>query len=117
VSLLGTTGKTPESIQFVRSWLNNLVTAGADLSLYTLQMDKIDWREDTVGAPNLLTYDELALIAQLNNANQLKGYIVLKDTGAELTSQQLNNIKSWFGDTVFTKNSSGLVVDHKKNYV
>jgi hypothetical protein len=80
-------------------------------------MDKIDWREDTVGASNLLTYDELALIAQLNNANQLKGYIVLKDTGAELTSQQLNNIKSWFGDTVFTKNSSGLVVDHKKNYV
>ena len=26
-------------------------------------------------------------------------------------------IKSWFGDTVFTKNSSGLVVDHKRNYV
>jgi hypothetical protein len=39
------------------------------------------------------------------------------DTGVELTSAQLNNIKAWFGDTVFTKNSAGLVVDHKKNYV
>ena len=117
ISLLGTTGKTPESIEMVRSWLNNLVAEEADLSQYTLEMDKIDWREDTVGALNLLTYEELALIAQLNNSRSLKGYIVLRDNGIELTSQQLNNIKSWFGDTVFTKNSSGLVVDHKKNYV
>lgn len=42
---------------------------------------------------------------------------MLKNTGSDLTSSQLNQIKSWFGDTVFTKNSSGLVVDHKREYV
>jgi len=42
---------------------------------------------------------------------------VLRDTGTDLTSTQLNEIKSWFGDTVFTKNSSGLVVDHKRQYI
>ena len=117
VSLLGSTGQTPESIEFVRSWINNIVAAEGDLSEYTIAMDKINWQDDTVGANNLFTYDELEYLSQMNGADQLKGYIVLKDTGAELTSQQLNNIKSWFGDTVFTKNSSGLVVDHKKNYI
>ena len=41
----------------------------------------------------------------------------MKDTGTDLTAQQLNNIKGWFGDAVFTKNSSGLVVDHKRQYI
>ena len=117
VSLLGTTGSSLSSIQFVRSWLANLVAANADLSQYNLIMDKINWSDATVGENNLLTYDELSLIAQLGNQTSLKGYLVLRDTGEELTSAQLNMIKSWFGDTVFTKNSSGLVVDHKRNYV
>jgi hypothetical protein len=80
-------------------------------------MDKINWSDATIGASNLLTYEELEQIAQLGNQTSLKGYLVLRDTGEELTSAQLNMIKSWFGDTVFTKNSSGLVVDHKRNYV
>lgn len=117
ISLLGTTGSTRESIGLVRSWINALVAADADLSQYTLKMDKINWTEDTVGANNLLTYQELSYIAQLGSESQLKGYLVLRDTGTELTSAQLNNIKSWFGDTVFTKNSAGLVVDHKREYV
>lgn len=117
VYLLGTTGSTRASIEFVRQWINGLVAAGVDLSQYSLSMDKINWSDATVGANNLLTYEELSYIAQLNGANNLKGYLVLRDTGTELTSAQLNNIKSWFGDTVFTKNSSGLVVDHKREYV
>ena len=118
VSLLGNTGSTVESIQFVKAWLAALDTAGADLSQYTLIMDKVNWSDATVGASNLLTFSELQQIAQMNNVgNTLKGYIVLKDTGSELTSQQLAQIKSWFGDTVFTKNSSGLVVDHKRDYI
>ena len=117
VSMLGTTGQTPESIQFIRSWIANIEAAGEQFNDYTITMDKIDWRDSTVGNENLLTYDELQKLSQFNGAASLKGYIVLKDTGVELTSQQLNNIKSWFGDTVFTKNSSGLVIDHKKNYV
>lgn len=117
VSLLGTTGSTRESIEFVRSWIKGLVDSGADLSMYSLSMDKINWSDATVGPNNLLTYEELSHIAKLRNSANLKGYLVLRDTGSELTSEQLNNIKAWFGDTVFTKNSSGLVVDHKREYV
>ena len=118
ISLLGNTGSTLESIQLVKDWLYALDAANADFSQYTLTMDKVNWSDATVGANNLLTFSELQKIAQLNNAGQnLKGYIVLKDTGSELTAQQLTQIKSWFGDTVFTKNSSGLVVDHKRNYI
>ena len=117
VSLLGTTGSTLSSILFVRNWLNALVTANVDLSQYNLIMDKINWSDTTVGDNNLLTYQELSYIAQLGNQTSLKGYLVLKNTGDDLTAAQLNMIKSWFGDTVFTKNSSGLVVDHKRNYV
>lgn len=117
VSFLGTTGSTLSSLLFVRQWLNVLVAEEADLSQYTLVMDKINWSDTTVGDNNLLTYDELSLIAQLSNQTSLKGYLVLRNTGDDLTAAQLNMIKSWFGDTVFTKNSSGLVVDHKRNYI
>lgn len=117
VSLLGTTGSTLSSLQFVRNWLNSLVSAGADLSQYTLVMDKINWSDSTVGSSNLLTYTELSYLAQLSAQSSLKGYLVLRDTGEELSTEQLNIIKSWFGDTVFTKNSSGLVVDHKRQYI
>ena len=117
VSLLGTTGSTLESLQFVRQWLNSLIAADADLSQYNLIMDKVNWSDTTVGENNLLTYTELSYIAQLGNQTSLKGYLVLKNTGEDLTANQLNQIKAWFGDTVFTKNSSGLVVDHKRNYI
>lgn len=118
VSLLGTTGSTQESILFVKNWINSLVNANANLSEYSLTMDKINWSESTVGAENLLSFEELEYISQLNNSKLLlKGYLVLKDTGSDLTSSQLNSIKGWFGDTVFTKNSSGLVVDHRRQYI
>ena len=117
VSLMGTTGSTLSSIQFVKSWLHKLVDSNADLSQYNLIMDKINWSDTTVGPNNLLTYTELSYIAQLGSQTSLKGYLVLKDTGEDLTAAQLNMIKGWFGDTVFTKNSSGLVVDHKRQYI
>ena len=117
LSLLGTTGSTLKSINLVRDWLTTLVNSNADLSQYTLTMDKINWSPVTVGEENLLTYEELGYIAQLRNSDQLKGYIVLRNTGADLTAEELTEIKSWFGDTVFTKNSSGLVVDHIRTYV
>ena len=118
VSFLGTTGSTLESITFVKDWLQALDNANADLGQYTLEMDKVNWSDATVGENNLITFEQLEQIAQLNGArNKLSGYIVLKDSGEELSSNQLTQIKSWFGDTVFTKNSSGLVIDHKRNYI
>lgn len=118
VSFLGSTGSTQESAIFVKNWLASIDAANGDYSQYFLEMDKVNWSETTVGASNLLTYEELGKLAQMRNANiSIKGYIVLKDTGTDLTSSQLNNIKSWFGDTVFTKNSSGLIIDHKREYI
>lgn len=118
VSFLGSTGSTQESALFVKEWIQSITAANGDFSQYYLEMDKVNWSEATVGASSLLTYEELSKIAQMRNASSvIKGYIVLKDTGTDLTAQQLNSIKSWFGDTVFTKNSAGLVVDHKREYV
>jgi len=87
VYLLGTTGSSLSSLLFVRSWLNNLVAENADLSQYNLIMDKINWSDTTVGSNNLLTYNELSLIANLGNQTSLKGYLVLKDTGVDLTAE------------------------------
>jgi hypothetical protein len=67
VSLLGTTGSTLKSIQFVKAWLASLQANNVDFSQYNLIMDKVNWSDTTVGSENLLTYDELALIAQLGN--------------------------------------------------
>lgn len=48
----------------------------------------------------------------------MRGYILLKnENDIELTTQQLTQIKTWFGDSVFDRNSSGLVVDHQKEYI
>ena len=87
VSFLGTTGSTLESITFVKDWLQALDNANADLGQYTLEMDKVNWSDATVGENNLITFEQLEQIAQLNGArNKLKGYIVLKDSGEELSS-------------------------------
>jgi len=71
---------------FVRNWLNALVAANVDLSQYNLIMDKINWSDATVGSANLLTYSELELLSQLGSQTSLKGYLVLRDTGVDLTS-------------------------------
>ena len=125
LKLLGTTCQNYNSLDLVRNWLKSIVATGDDLGDYTLEADKIYWTEDTVGQENLLTYEELALIAQLNVNNSeksikdsLKGYIVLRnENDTQLTANQLTQIKGWFGDTVFTKSSSGLIIDHKLEYV
>lgn len=128
--LNGTSCRNYNSISLVRQWLEAIVaTEGTEgLPNHTLEADNILWTPDTVGGnSNLLTYDELALIAQLNGDadpltgrknHKLKGYLVLKnEDGTQLTTEQLTNIRTWFGDTVFQKNSSGLVIDHMLDYV
>ena len=128
VHFLGSTGRTRESLLFVRNWIKSIVeTEGeAALSGYTLEMDDVFWSSEVVGNDNdLLTYDELALIQKMNGEDgpnkvrPIRGYIVLRyeGEGTELTAQQLTNIRNWFGDTVFTKGSAGLVVDYKHNYI
>lgn len=115
VHLLGTTGSTQESILFVKDWIANIQANDGDFSEYTLEMDNVRWTIETVGQPNLLTYEELSCIAQMTN--NLNGYVVLSNEGVSLSTEQLTSIINWFGEGVFTKNSSGLVVDHYRNYV
>lgn len=125
VHLLGTTGSTRESLLFVRNWIKSIVETEGEENLwkYTLDMNDVQWTVDTIGNQNdLLTYHELELISKMNGQPDsqgrktvpISGYVILKyeGEGTELTSQQLTNIRTWFGDTVFTKGSSGLVVDY-----
>lgn len=118
VILNGTSCQNFNSISFVKGWLASIAANGADLSNYTFKADKINWNIQTVGGnANLLTYDELAMLAQMGTVD-MKGYILLKnENDQELTTQQLTQIKTWFGDSVFDRNSSGLVVDHQKEYI
>ena len=130
VHFLGSTGRTRESLLFIRAWLKSIVeTEGTQaLSNYTLEMDDVFWSQDVIGNnEDLLTYDELELISQMNGlpdqqgnkVHPIRGYVILKYEGAgtELTSAQLTQIRTWFGDTVFTKGSAGLVVDYMHNYI
>lgn len=127
LKLMGTSCQDYNSINLVRNWLKSIVAEYGESALgdYTLEADKIYWTEASVGGQqNLLTYEELRLISQLNVnntttniADSIKGYIVLRnENNTELTTQQLTQIRNWFGDTVFTKSSSGLVVDHMFEY-
>ena len=133
VHFLGSTGRTRESILFVKEWLKSIVATRGEsaLSGYTLEMDDVFWSPEVVGSDSdLLTYDELRLISKMNGpeptpgsgitkTHPIRGYIMLQYEGAgtELTSQQLTEIHNWFGDSVFTKGSAGLVVDYKHDYI
>lgn len=130
LKLNGTSCNNQNSIQLVRSWLNAIIAAeGVEgLHNHTLEADKINWTAASVGGENnLLTYEELSWIAQLNGEedpvtgrknHNLKGYIVLRNEGnTHLTTEQLSQIRNWFGETVFMKSSSGLVIDHMLDYV
>ena len=111
VILNGTSCQNVNSISFVKSWIAAIDAANEDFSTYTFRADNINWGPSTVGDQNLLTYNELSKIAQMNGS--LSGYICLKNESEnQLTTQQLAQIKTWFGDSVFDRNSSGLIVDH-----
>lgn len=125
MTLLGTTCATENSKDLVLEWINTLVALGETIGDYSLKLSDIDWSSST--CDTLLTYDELALLAEFNDGDNastdssgeynLAGYIMIDNGDDELTSEQLTQIKAWFGDTVFTKNSAGLVIDHELTYI
>ena len=118
IILNGTSCQSVNSITLIKNWLKSIVASNEDLQNYTFKADKINWGLTTLGNnSNLLTYNELSMLAQMGTID-IKGYILLQnENDQELTSQQLTQIKSWFGNSVFDRNSSGLVVDHQKNYI
>ena len=117
--LLGSTGRTKESLILVRNWLKSIVADRGEsaLSEYTLEMDDVNWSPSVINNDeDLLTYDELRLISLTDH--HIRGYVMLqRQSGEDLTASQLTEIRTWFGDSVFTKGSSGLVVDYKHNYI
>ena len=121
ITMLGTTGGYENSKNLVMNWINTILANGDTISDKTLIIDRINWSPTT--CDTLLTYDDLSKLAQFNAGKNtaadstLRGYIVLNTNGVKLTAEQLTQIKAWFGDTVFNKNSAGLVIDHKMDYI
>ena len=119
--LNGTSCQNRNSIQLVRNWLRAIQAADGDFSNYTFRADNVNWSPATVGDAYLLTYEELSQLAQMQGS--MSGYICLRaekdenDHDVLLTTQQLTQMKEWFGDSVFDRNSSGLIIDHKTEYV
>lgn len=117
IILNGTSCQDNNSILLVKNWLKSIVAYNGDLQNYTFKADKINWGATTVDNNNLLTFNELSLIAQMGTVD-IKGYILLQnENNTSLTTQQLTQIKSWFGNSVFDRNSSGLIVDHNNSYI
>lgn len=125
ISLLGTTCNYENSKNLILDWIDCIELNGNSIGDYALKLSGINWTDAT--CTTLLTYDQLGKLAQFNHGanntpNQdgsynISGYVILDTNGVELTAQQLTQIKAWFGDTVFNKNSGGLVVDHKMDYI
>ena len=122
--LNGTTGHTAGSKELVMTWINGIIAElGANptdedvaeaLGDKILRMNDIKWDASTLGDGNLLTYEELALIAKIGTL-ELKGYIMLASGQAPLTSEQLTQLTQWFGNDIFTYSSSGLIIDYDLN--
>lgn len=97
-----------------------------ELRQCTLVMDQIKWDQESFGdGRSLMTYEQLSYIAEFNNGKNkvidgnespLSGYIMLDEGNGQLTAQQLAQIKVWFGNNAFTKNSPGVVIDQILNY-
>lgn len=121
VILTGSTCEHANSWALVKKWIQCIVAREGEAGLAdkTLILDGIHWTEENIGAANLPTYNDMRLLAMMNNGhnkvedNTYKGYIVLNSSGGELTSEQLTQLKAWFGDPIFSLKSSGLILDHK----
>lgn len=120
VELLGTTASNQNSLNFVLNWVKCIEARGLNIGDFQLKMDGVNWSNIT--CDKLISFDDLAKIAKFNNGKNgiqdgnMKGYIILNNT-QPLTMEQLTQIKSWFGDSCFNKNSAGLVIDHELDYV
>lgn len=119
--LNGTTGHSLNSKNLVLTWINGIIAQlGVNptdeqieeaLSSKTLRMNDIKWDSTTCNG-DLLTYEELSLIAKIGTLD-LKGYIILhSDPQSPLQSEQLTQLTQWFGNDIFTYSSSGLIVDY-----
>ena len=92
----------------------------------SLSVENIYWNNSQIPG---LSYEQLTWIAKFNNIdynetytthpnikNFSKGYVVLTDAET-LTSIQVSQLSTWFGEGVFVLNSNGLVIDQQREYV
>ena len=119
VTMTGSTCENPESKEFVLNWIDCITQESGESAIgsKTLIMNNINW----ASAP-YMTYEQLGKLAKFNGGHNsseygtMQGYIVLSSE-SQLTAEQLTQIKAWFGDSVFNKNSSGLVIDQMLDYI
>ncbi len=105
-----------------------------ELNKRTLIIDGIRWDQyDANSNPNgtcenCLTFRDLELISKFNGGNNnpdknatgqttFKGYIEISRYESELSVEQLTQLKEWFGESIFSLKSSGLVIDQALDYV
>jgi hypothetical protein len=90
-----------------------------------LSVENIYWDNNTIAG---LSYEQLTWISKFNGidytreynphpniANFARGYVVLTDV-TPMDGIQTAYLATWFGDSVFTLNSGGLVIDQANNY-
>lgn len=121
VEFNGTTAHSKKSLDFILNWIDCIEARGQRIEDHSLFMDDVKWVIGD-GFADTITFDQLAKIAKFNNGinylgTTMRGCIMISDKQPELTVEQLSLIKQWFGETCFNKTSSGLVIDHKRNYI
>jgi hypothetical protein len=114
ISFTGSTCENEKSKEFILKWIECIkAEKGVEaLNTYSLDLERINWTG--------LTYENMADLARFNNynnknGNHMQGYIVL--TNDELTSQQLTKLREWFGESVFSLKSQGIVIDQYTDYM
>ena len=105
-----------------------------ELGERTLILDGVKWDQyDSIVSPNgtcedCVTFRDLELISKFNHGNNnpdnnangqstYKGYIEVSSYEPELSVEELSQLKNWFGETIFSLKSSGLIIDQKLKYV
>ena len=125
VKFTGSTAQQLCSAEFVKDWIASIEAANSGVqdtdsifSIYQFEARNINW-DSTAG----FTYADLEKIASMNGGKSsrsqtLTGRIVITDQ-QDLTPAQASNLKSWFGETVFSidAQATSLVVDHERPYI
>lgn len=107
LNLLGKTGNYDCSRKLVLNWIASLTDD--QIKERNLTIDSVNWADGNV------SYEQVCKLAKFNNGNpkSIKGYILLSDSS--LSSPQIQNLQTLFGNSVFTKNTGGLMIDCAMN--
>lgn len=115
VKFTGNTATNDCARKFILNWIDAIDQNGWNYAERTLLCDNVNWPDGNV------SYDQVLKLAKFNNGRPkwssdtsgLKGYIMLSNTS--LTEEQIQNLQTIFGDSVFSKNAGGLAIDYSQD--